>query len=200
MRVAPVDAAEPAVDSLDDVDGLEAVVPVALPAELSGLRAVVVVADPADGEPGAAETRRPAPDTAEVRRLAASSSDCDGCERCEAVVEAVPGRLATVGAPAAGRAGGLVRVLPAVEVREVVPVVLVAVPDIVPGRLTPDVAVPAVFFAAAAEGDGIFLASPAALGGDFGVGVGAVASSRWTTSKPSASDIVRVIALDAVGA
>jgi hypothetical protein len=150
----------------------------------------------------AVEVRRAAPVAPEIDVRFFSSSETEGRERCETVEAAVDGRLAAVVAaavvPAAGRAGALLT--PPGALVRVVELVVELVADFVEaapvaaGRRVAAVAgaavrlavVPAVvFFSAAPFGE----AGVAATAGS-GAGAGAGASECWTTSKPSASDMV----------
>lgn len=102
-----------------------------------------------------------------------------------------------------GRVGGLLIPPPAVLVRVELAVGFVAVEEVVAGRRAAVVVVPvAGFFAAVALPAGLvplaaagFLtggaaAAAGAAAGEAGWGFSAGASSCWTTSKPSASDIL----------
>lgn len=183
--------------------------------EVAGLRAVVVAADVEVVDLGLAaavdvvldmaEVRRAAVPRVEVRRL--SSSDTDDVERCaeEAVVEV---RLVAVEL-AAGRVGGLLSPPVAVPVRVVeVGVGFVAV-EVVPGRRAAVVVeagffeavtvpvletVEAGFFAGAAVEGALDFSAEGSAGGSSATGAStgasAGASSCWTTSYPSASDII----------
>lgn len=152
-------------------------------------------------------------DRVEVRRAAVlprvevlrlfSSSEADGLEDV-----AVDVRLAAVEL-AGGRVGGLLSPPPAALVRVELAVGFVAVEEVVAGRRAAVVVVPGAGFLAAVALPGVlgpfaaagFLtggaaaaagaasaAAGAAGGGDWGFSAGA--SSCWTTSKPSASDIL----------
>lgn len=174
-----------------------------------------------DDAPDIAEVRRAAVPRVEVRRL--SSSDTEDVERCADETAVVEGRLAAVEL-AAGRVGGLlsppvaepVRVADELEVGFVV-VELVAgrraVVVVVAGFLVV-VEVPVLeavvvgFFvgaAAAEEALGFSAGASAPTAGastgdvsvpEASVGASAGASSCWTTSYPSASDIVALGALN----
>lgn len=130
-----------------------------------------------------------------------SSSDTESCDLWFVVEEALAGFLTA--APAGGRVGGLLRLLPARAAAPAAVLAAAAVAVAVPGRRTAVVVLPGRFAAAEAV-EGPVLVEEA---GDFAVALGdAVAvslvfavpvvsspermdSSCCTTSKPSASDM-----------
>jgi hypothetical protein len=158
--------------------------------------------------PTAVDVRRAAPVAPEVDVRFFSSSETEGRERCETVEAAVDGRLAAVVpvavVPAAGRAGALLT--PPVVLVRVVELVVELVADFVEAapvaagrRVAPAVGaavrlvvVPVVaFFSAAPFGEaGVAAAAGSDAAAGSGAGAGAGASECWTTSKPSASDMV----------
>lgn len=170
--------------------------------------------------PDIAEVRRAAVPRVEVRRL--SSSDTEDVERCADEAAVVDGRLAAVEL-AAGRVGGLLSP-PVAELVRVADELEVgfAVVELVAGRravvvvagflvvvevpVLEAVVVGFLVGAAAAEEDLGFSAGASAptAGASTGdvsvpeasVGASAGASSCWTTSYPSASDIVGLGALN----
>lgn len=211
VRVVPVEVA-----LVELVDFPRAAVDLGVLVEEAGFRAAAVVdavvptalfsvALPGDAAlPGVVEVRRAVPDTLEVNVRFLSSSDTDGRVRCEAVDEvAVAGRLATV-EPAGGRVGGLLNPPVEVVVRADEPAVgfVPAVPEVAAVRRA--VADDVVGVRLVALGDLVVLVAAADFGegeaaagfgagevvAGFGAGAGAAASSGWTTSKPSASDML----------
>lgn len=170
VRLTPV-ALVPAVELLGAAEVL-LVVLVLLLLAVTGLRAAAAV--PAvleDGETGAVEVRRPALEELVVGRFLDSSSETDGRERWDAVVDAVPGRFTVDVVPVAGLVGALLNVLAVEEdfESELVAAGFAVELDAVPGRRRPLVVVVVVllvlagrfaavvledvFFAAGDEGD-----------------------------------------------
>jgi hypothetical protein len=129
-----------------------------------------------------------------------SSSETEGRERCETAEAAVDGRFAAVVLAAAGLAVVGLLAVPAVLVRVAELVVelaadLVEVAPAAAGRRVAEVGAAAVLFAVGVPVTGFFAAAPFVAVGDAaaagaGAGAGAGASVCWTTSKPSASDMM----------
>ena len=151
--------------------------------------------DPVVAEPVvlfAAETRRAAP-VAEVvePRGFFSSSDTDGCERCVEVEVAVGGRFVAV--VPAGRVGGLLKPpLAAVRVEVAAGLVAAEVVPAVPAGRRAVVPEAAVRFAAVLADAFAPVVPLAAVGAGAGAASGSAggASVCWTTSNPSASDMM----------
>ena len=209
---AEVDDADGAASrEVDDVVAADLGVPVVL-VDVAGFRAAAVVeavldvglaagALPGDDTlpEGATEVRLAVVDVAEAPDRFFSSSDTEGCDLCEAAVdEDVVGRLAATVDPAGGRVGGLLSP-PAAERAAEAAAGLVAGPPVMPGRraVLDEAVVEAVetrlapvelVVLAALAGALASLVVDLVVLGDVVASEGG-ASSWWTTSNPSASDM-----------
>ncbi len=205
VRVVVAGAAEDVVEDLEvvvaDVFGgtvEEAVAGFLAAAVVAAVVLVLGLVGELGAPPTAVEVRLAVPVALEVGARFFSSSETEGRERCEtveaAVEAAVGGRLAAV-VVAAGRVVGLVAVPALVRVAELVVELVADFVEVVPaaaGRRVAEVAgVVVVRFEVGVPVTGFFTAAPF---GEAGVGAaagaGAGASLCWTTSKPSASDMV----------